>query len=152
MLGLSACFTAEKPLLTDDNSVAPFASIGFVEHGSADTPALMIRDGKAYIDQAKDQHRILRFMPVKENWYVAEMSGADEDATVQRLYALVHVDLEQKTAETYASMGDDKDVGPGLRACEAGICIDDLAAYVARAQAIVDAGAKPDTIFDITVE
>jgi hypothetical protein len=80
------------------------------------------------------------------------MSGADEDASVQRLYALVRIDLDKKVAETFASMGDEKDVGPGLRACEAGICIDDLAAYVTRAQARVDADEKPDTVFDITVE
>ena len=151
-LGLSACFTAEKPLLTDDNSIAPFARISFVEHGSSDTPDVMIRAGKAYVDHQKDGDRTLRFMAVKESWYVAEMSGADEDATVQRLYALVHLDLATKTAETYASMGDAKDVGPGLRACEAGICIDDLAAYVAHAEAKADAGGKPDTVFDITVE
>jgi len=64
----------------------------------------------------------------------------------------VRIDLDKKVAETFASMGGDKDVGPGLRACEAGICIDDLAAYVTRAQTRVDAGDKPDTVFDITVE
>ena len=152
LLGLSGCFSADKPLLTDDNSVTPYTTITFVEQGSDDTPDVMTRQGKAYINHAKDGDRVLRFMAVKDNWYVAEMSGADEDASVQRLYALVRIDLDKKVAETFASMGDEKDVGPGLRACEAGICIDDLAAYITRAQARVDAGEKPDTVFDITVE
>ena len=152
VLALSACFTADKALLTDDNSVAPFASITFVERGSGDAPETLTRQGNAYVDHQKDGDRTLRFMPVRDKWYVAEMSGAGEDASMQRLYALVHVDPDNKTAETYASMGDGKDVGPGLRACEAGICIDDLAAYIAHAEAQADAGGKPDTVFDVTVQ
>lgn len=152
LLGLSGCFSADKPLLTDDNSVTPFEKITFVEQGSGDTPDVMTRQGKAYINHAKDGDRTLRFMAVKDNWYVAEMSGAEADADVQRLYALVRIDRDKQIAETFASMGDEKDVGPGLRACEAGICIDDLDAYVAHAQARVDAGEKPDTVFDITLK
>ena len=115
LLGLSGCLSADKPLLTDDNSVTPYTTITFVEQGSDDTPDVMTRQGKAYINHAKDGDRVLRFMAVKDNWYVAEMSGADEDASVQRLYALVRIDLDKKVAETFASMGDEKDVGPGLR-------------------------------------
>ena len=85
MLSLSGCFSADKPLLTDDNSVTPYPTITFAEQGSGDTPDVMTRQGKAYINHAKDGDRVLRFMAVKNNWYVAEMSGADEDASVQRL-------------------------------------------------------------------
>jgi hypothetical protein len=151
-LCLAGCFTADKPLLTDDNSMAPFARITFVERGSADAPDIMLRQGKVYVDHQKDGDRFLRFMPVKPDWYVAEMSGKDEDAAEQRLYALVHLDLATKTAETYASVGDEKDAGPGLRVCEAGVCIEDLAAYAAHAVAKADAGGKPDAVFDVTLE
>jgi len=152
LLGLAGCFTADKPLLTDDNSVAPYAKITFAERGSGDTPDVMLREGKVYVAHQKDGDRLLRFMPVRPDWYVAEMTGKDEDAAEQRLYALVHLDVANKTAETYASVGDEKDVLPGLRACEAGICIEDLAAYVAHAVAKADAGGKPDTVFDVTIE
>jgi hypothetical protein len=150
---LSGCYTADRPLITDDDSVAPYAKVSFVEQGGGDAPEVMTRDGNAYIDHQKDGDRTLRFLPVKDNWYVAEMSGVDpDDKSVQRLYGLVHVDVAKKIAEAYETGGDGTDVGPGLRACEAGICIDDLAAYIAHAEAKVTAGAKPDTVFDISVE
>lgn len=152
LLALAGCYTADAPLLTDDNSVAPFAKITFVEHGSADAPDVMLREGKVYVDHQKGGDRFLRFMLVRPDWYVAEMTGKDEDAAEQRLYALVHLDVANKTAATYASVGDEKDAGPGLRVCEAGVCIEDLAAYVAHAVAKADAGGKPDTVFDVTVE
>ncbi len=152
LLGLAGCFTADKPLLTDDNSVAPYAKITFAERGTSDAPDVMLREGKLYVAHHKDGDRFLRFMLVRPDWYVAEMTGKDEDAAEQRLYALVHLDVANKTAETFASVGDEKDAGPGLRICEAGICIDDLAAYVAHAVAKADAGGKPDTVFDISVQ
>lgn len=152
LLGLAGCYTADAPLLTDDNSVAPYAKITFAERGTGDAPDVMLREGKVYVDHQKDGDRVLRFMPVKPDWYVAEMTGKDEDAAEQRLYALVHLDVATKTAETYASVGDEKDTGPGLRVCEAGVCIEDLAAYVAHALAKADAGGKPDTVFDVSVE
>jgi uncharacterized short protein YbdD (DUF466 family) len=31
-----------------------------------------------------------------------------------------------------------------------GVCIDDIDAYVAHMKAVIDAGEKPDTIYDIT--
>jgi hypothetical protein len=152
LLALAGCYSADAPLLTDDNSVAPYAKITFAERGTGDAPDVMLRQGKLYVDHAKDGDRFLRFMPVRPDWYVAEMTGRDEDAAEQRLYALVHLDPDMKTAETYASVADEKDAGPGLRICEAGICIEDLAAYVAHAVAKADAGGKPDTVFDVTVE
>jgi len=152
LLGLAGCYTADEPLLTHDNSVAPYAKIVFAEHGSSDAPDVMLRQGKVYVDHQKDSDRTLRFMPVRPDWYVAEMSGKDEDAAETLLYALVHLDLANKTAETYASVGDEKDAGPGLRVCEAGVCIEDLGAYIAHALAKADAGGKPDTVFDVTVE
>ena len=152
LLGLAGCYTADKPLLTDDNSVAPYGKITFAERGSSDAPEVMLRQGKVYVDHQKDGDRFLRFMLVRPDWYVAEMTGKDEDAAEQRLYGLVHLDVAQKTAETYASVADEKDAGPGLRVCEAGVCIEDLAAYVAHAVAKADAGGKPDTVFDVTVE
>ena len=152
VLGLAGCYTADTPLLTDDNSVAPYAKITFAERGSSGAPDVMLREGKVYVDHQKDGDRVLRFMPVKPDWYVAEMTGKDEDAAEQRLYALVHLDVANKTAETYASVADEKDAGPGLRVCEAGVCIEDLAAYVAHALGKADAGGKPDTVFDVTVE
>ena len=152
LASLSGCYTADAPLLTDDNSVAPYAKITFTERGSGDTPDVMLREGKVYVDHEKDGDRFLRFMAVRPDWYVAEMAGKDDDGVEQRLYALVHLDADHKAAETYASVGDEKDAGPGLRVCEAGVCIEDLAAYVAHAVAKADAGGKPDTVFDVTVE
>jgi hypothetical protein len=152
LLALAGCYTADAPLLTDDNSVAPYAKITFTERGTGDAPDVMEREGKVYVDHQVDGNRFLRFMAVRPDWYIAEMSGKDEDGAVQRLYALVHLDVAKNTAETYASVGDETDAGPGLRVCEAGVCIEDLAAYIAHATAKADAGGKPDTVFDVTVE
>ncbi len=152
LLALAGCYTADAPLLTDAISVAPYAKITFTERGTGDAPDVMLREGNVYVDHQKDGDRFLRFMLVRPDWYVAEMTGKDEDAAEQRLYALVHLDVANKTAETYASVGDEKDAGPGLRVCEAGVCIEDLAAYAAHATSKADAGGKPDTVFDVTVE
>ena len=153
-LTLAGCYTSDKPLLTDANSVAPYATITFTAEGSGKPPTVLVRKGAAYVVHTSDGDMEVRLMPVKDkdNWYVAEMSGFGKDASVQRLFGYLHVDLGKKTAEAYESDGETADVGPGLRACDDSICIDDLTAYIAHAQKKVDGGEKPDTVFDITVE
>jgi len=151
-IGLVGCFTSDQPLLTDDNSVAPYAKITFRDEGSSDA-SLLTRQGNAYVAQGSDNGITMRFMPLdRPDLYVAEVSG-DDNGEQRRLYAVVKVDFAKGTAETYKAIAGDNDAGPGLRACEDHmICIDDLKAYIASAEAAIDAGAEPDGSYDITVE
>ena len=151
-IGLAGCFTAEEPLLTDANSVAPYEQITFRERNSDDTSTL-IRDGKVYLAVGDETNLSMRFMPLAEaDWYVAEVSG-ETDGGVTRLYALLNVDLAANEARTYKAIGASADAGPGLRECDEGmICIDSLDAYVANARAAIDAGAEPDATYDIAVK
>ena len=149
---LAGCFTAEQPLLTDANSVAPYEKISFREKDSSDGDTLT-RQGNAYLTVGEDVTLTMRFMPLdRPDWYVVEVTG-EQDGEVSRLYALVKVDLAANTAETYKAVAGDNDAGPGLRRCEDNmVCIDDLAAYIAHALAAIDAGAKPDAAYEITLE
>ncbi len=151
-LGLASCFTSDQPLLTDDNSVAPYAKITFRDKGSSDA-SLLTRQGKAYVAEDSDNGITMRFLPLdRPNLYVTQVSGTD-NGEQRRLYAVVKIDLTTGTAETYKAIGDDSDAGPGLRQCEDQmICIDDLKAYVASAEAAIDGGADPDATYDITVD
>ena len=96
---------------------------------------------------------VMRFMPLAEaDWYVVEVSG-ESDGEVTRLYALIEVDLAANEARAYKAVGASADAGPGLRECDDGmICIDSLNAFVAHAQAAIDAGAEPDAAYAIGVK
>jgi hypothetical protein len=150
--GLAGCFTAEEPLLTDDNSVAPYEKITFRDKGSADA-SMLTREGKAYVAVSEDGKLVMRFMPLdRPDLYVAQVTG-DEDGKPTHLYAIIKVDLTSGIANTYKAVASDEDVGPGLRKCEDYmVCIDDLDAYIARAEDAIDAGAEADGTYEITVE
>lgn len=150
--GLAGCFTADQPLLTDDNSVAPYEKITFHDKGSNDASAL-VREGNAYVAMSENEKLVMRFMPLdRPDWYVAQVTG-DEDGNPRHLFAILKVDRAGGIAETYKAVAGDDDAGPGLRACEDYmICIDDLDAYIARAEAAIDAGAEPDATYEFTVE
>jgi len=150
-IGLASCFTSDQSLLNDDNSVAPYATIAFRDKGSSDASRLT-RQGKTYVAEGSDNGITMRFMPLdRPDLYVAEVTGND-NGEQRRLYAVVKVDVAKGTAETYKAIAGDNDAGPGLRACDDHmICIDDLKAYIASAEAAIDAGAEPDGSYDITV-
>jgi hypothetical protein len=152
LLALAGCYTADKPMISDENAATPYAKITFKARGEDDAPTVLTLAGRHYVARVEDTDVMLRFLALpKANWFVAEMSATDggEEA---RLYGLINVADDAKTAYGYATVGGPKDAGPGLRACKDGICIDDLDAYVRHANAIVDAGARPDVTYDITVE
>jgi hypothetical protein len=150
-VGLAGCFTSDQSFLTDDNSVAPYATITFRDKGSNDASRLT-RHGKAYVAEGSDNGVTMRFMPLdRPDLYVAEVSG-NASGVQRRLYAVVKVDFATGTAQTYKAIAGDDDAGPGLRACEDHmICIDDLKAYIASAEAAIDAGAEPDATYVFTV-
>jgi hypothetical protein len=150
-MGLASCFTSDQPLLNDDNSVAPYARITFRDRGSNDA-SLLTRQGKAYVAEDSDNAVTMRFMPLdRPDLYVVEVSGAD-NGEQRRLFAVVKVDFAAGTAATYKAIAEDSDVATGLRQCEDQmICIDDLKAYIASAEAAIDAGHEPDATYDITV-
>lgn len=153
LLALSGCFTAEKQLIGDDRAVTPYEKISFRNQGSTDELTVMTREGKAYIAHQKDGDLTMRFLPLpKPDWYVVEMSGADDTAAVQRLYAFVKVDAAAKLAYTYKSVADKDETGDGLHPCRDALCIDDLDKYIAHVQAAIDAGAESDATYEITLE
>jgi hypothetical protein len=151
--GLAGCYTAEQSWLDDGNSVAPYQTITFQEADS-DEVNVLTRDGMAYTMTTEEAPLTLRFMPLanRANWYVVEVSG-EENGEVMRLYAILEADLAAGTASTYASIADDEDVSAGLSKCQdVMVCIDDLDAYIAKAVAIADSGAGPDTVYAITAQ
>ncbi len=151
--GLAGCYTSQGDLLTDDNSVAPYARITFRDQDSSDA-SVLTRQGSAYVAQSDEGNVVVRFMALADrpDWYLTEVSGTDSSGA-RHLYTIVKVDLAAHTAEAYAAIADDGDAGPGLRQCEDSmICIDDLNAYISHAEAAIDAGADPDATYHITVE
>jgi len=154
VVGLTACYTSDTPLISDDDAATPFAKITFKGSGADDKPAAFTRDGKVYVTAGEDGEKVfLRLKPVEGDYYVAQMTGTDKaSGEAQILYAYLRIDVAAKTAETYRSYGTKDDVRPGLRACKDVVCIDDLNAYIAYAKEAIAANAKPDTTFSIVVE
>jgi hypothetical protein len=152
LLALAGCYTADKPMISDADAATPYAKITFRARGEDDAPTTFTLAGRHYIARVEDTDVLLRFLALpKANWFIAEMSATD-GGEESRLYGLINVADDAKTAYAYATVGRSRDAGPGLRACKGGICIDDLAAYIRHANAVVDAGAAPDVTYDITVE
>ena len=151
-VGLAGCFTADQPLLTDDNSVAPYATISFRDKGSSDA-SLLRRNGKAYVAEGSDNGVTMRFMPLdRPDLYVAEVIRQRQRRAAAPLCRRQGRFRQAGTAETYKAIAGDNDAGPGLRDCEDHmICIDDLKAYIASAEAAIDAGAEPDGSYQFTV-
>ena len=154
-LGLAGCFTSSKPLFSDDQTVAPYARITFAKHGDTDKKTVLTREGKGYVTRTKDGTMTMRFLPVGDGLYVAE-STAEQEGQSLRLYGVVKLDPAKHLAMTYKTIARDGDIAPGLPACKAGktdtVCIEDINAYVALAKAAIAAGAKPDTVYDVTLE
>ena len=156
LVGLSACYTSENALVSDDDAVTPFAKITFLgkpgESKPDDKPIAFTRDGKAYVTTGDDGEMSLRLKPVEGNFYVAQLSGQGGDGKTEYLYGYIRIDLAAKVADVWRMVGTKDDVRPGLRECKDAVCIDDLAAYVAYGKEAVAAGSPPDSSFVIEVE
>lgn len=153
---LAGCYSSDAPLLTDANSVAPYAKATFREatRANADT-AVMTRDGKAYRVVDKDGTQLtMRFMATdRPNWYVAQMQGPPGGFGLDLLYAVLKVDLAKREAVAYQVFAPDPKVAtPGHHICRDNICIDDLKAYTTQAFAYADKGGGPHNVYAITVE
>ncbi|MEX0853919.1 MAG: hypothetical protein WD036_11655, partial [Bauldia sp.] len=88
---------SEAPLLTDANSVAPYQKISFREADTGDGSTL-VRSGKAYVTEGAGADMTMRFMPLdgRPDWYVVEVTG-DEGGEITRLYAMLNVDVANRT-------------------------------------------------------
>jgi hypothetical protein len=154
--GLAGCYSADKPLLTDANSVAPYAKISFhdVTTGPSDG-GTMTRTGTAYTLTDKDGSQLtLRFMATdRPNWYVAQMTAPPSGFGLDLLYAVVRVDPAKRQAQSFRAFATDpKVITPGHHLCNDLICIDDVKAYASQAIAYADMGGTPDVVYEITLE
>jgi hypothetical protein len=150
---LVGCFTADRPLLTDANSVAPYRIISVREEHSAEVRTLT-RNGNAYAMVTTGGPVAVRFMALdRSDWYVVQASGTPlAEGAPGLFYAVVRIDLAAHRAYAFKSIGNALDVTLGLHACGAAICIDDLAAYAAGAEVFADANRAADVTYEIDVE
>ena len=150
--GLAGCFIADRPLLTDADSIAPYRLITVREEHSADVWTLL-RSGNAYTAVTPDGAVTLRFRAMdRTNWYLVQASGTPLAAGAPGLfYLVVRVDLAAHRAYAFKSIGSDRDVVPGLHPCGDAVCIDDLAAYAASAEAYADSGHAPEVTYEVNV-
>ena len=154
-LGLAGCFTSNDPLITDDKAVAPYEKITFNEQGSPDDRTVLVREGKAYVAKAGEADLAMRFMPAGDDLFLAEVTGA-KDGAITRLYAVLKLDRAANVVTSYKSVADKSDAGPGMPLCEREdmdmVCIEDVNAYIALARQAIDAGAEPETTYDVKLE
>jgi hypothetical protein len=155
LIGLSACYTSDNALVSDDDAATPFEKITFLgKPGEAkpdDKPIAFAREGKAYLTKGDSGDMWLRLKPVEGDFYVAQLSG-EGDGKTEYLYGYIRIDAAAKVADVWRSVGTKEDARPGLRECKDAVCIDDLAAYIAYAKEAVAAGSAPDSSFVIEVE
>ena len=150
-LALAGCFTAKRDLVGSD-AVADHAVITFIGEEDDAEPVTFTRDGNGYITRGDDQEIWLHLKPVEGDFYVAQLSGPDDEGGTEYLYGYMRLDVPAGLAEVWLMVGNDTDVRPGLSECDDVICIDDLAAYVGYGQEKVAAGEESDTTFKVTVE
>jgi hypothetical protein len=154
LAGLAGCYTAEMPLLTEANSVAPYAKITFREEASKDVSTLT-RTGNAYTIPAEDGTGVLtlRFMATdRPDWYVVQVHSPPGPSGLDLLYAVLRVDLAKRQAQSFRALADLKNAGAGTHLCNDIVCIDDIKAYANAAIAYAEMGGPPDTTYAITVE
>jgi hypothetical protein len=153
---LASCYSSDAPLLTDANSVTPYAKISFRDVGTLGAEnGTMIRDGKSYTMTDKDGSQLtVRFMATdRPDWFVAQMSGPPKGFGLDLLYAVVKVDVAKHQAQSFRAFAADPKVAtPGHHICKDMICIDDIRAYLTQALAYADKGGTPDVIYEISVE
>jgi hypothetical protein len=153
-LALSACYTAEVPLVTEANSVAPYAKIGFREEAAKEVTTLT-RSGTAYtLPSADGQGAItLRFMAAgRPDWYVVQVTSPSGGTGPGLLFAVIRIDLAKRQALSFRALGDLQNPGPGARNCNDLVCIDDIRAYANAAIAYAEMGGPPDATYEVTVE
>jgi hypothetical protein len=96
----------------------------------------------------------VRLLKVADNLYVVQVD-VTENNEIQYFYALLKVDLADKSVVEYKALAGDADTnpGPGLSRCDwegqEQVCIDQLDAYVAYARRAIDAGTMPDAAYRI---
>jgi hypothetical protein len=151
---LAGCFTSDKPLIGPGEADFPFKSFTYHEVGD-DSPETFVRSGEVYVPSPNPNEGgavELKFKKLPSGHYLAQLTGdRNGNNEVMYLYAVIALDEPAKTARAYKLMRRDEDVGPGLRDCpDQRICIDDLAAYVALAEAAIAADGKPDATYQIT--
>ncbi len=149
LLALSGCYMAEQSIIASGDATTPWASITYRAEGEKEATTVD-RQGDGYVAESDGDKITLRFLSLGDDWYVAELGGTDSEEKPEFLYGYLHVDMAAHKASVYAALADVKadPLPAGMHVCKEAFCIDSLDAYIAHARAIVDAGAKPDTIYD----
>jgi hypothetical protein len=142
---LAGCFVSETPLIAPGDAAFPYQEIAFTQSDGEDVT--LVREGDDYAMSTSEGKVLLRFQPIRDNYYVAQM-GSD-DPSEGWLFALIEVDLGAGTANAYKVIGSESDVAPGLTLCDQVICIASVEAYADYAIAAAEAGAQPEATYTI---
>jgi hypothetical protein len=147
-MALGGCFISEEPLIGAEEAVFPFETLTFKE-GDATKPFNLVRDGDAYINPEDKARLKVLFKDFGDGLYLAQISG-EENGKRGSFYAVLRVDFDRKTAESYKAIGWYESARNGLRRCDdAALCIDDLDVYLELARGAISAGEKPDVTWTI---
>jgi hypothetical protein len=144
LVALAACYTSEKPLISEAESVAPYATMTFQASDGSDPPSRFTRIGKHYVTK-QDGDVLTLNLKRDGDYYVAQFGGKHDDQ-VQYLYGYMKLDPAAGTAQAFRIIGTKTDVRDGLRLCEGVICVDSLDAYVAYAREQASTGKPEDTL------
>jgi hypothetical protein len=150
LIALASCYVTDKPLISDAQSVAPYAKMTFQGRDAGDSAAEFTRTGRHYTTTDNDGTVLTLNLRPDGDYYVAQLGGRDGDKD-QYLYGYLRLDPDKGIATAYRTFGTKDDARDGLRACNDVICIDSLAAYITYAKEEVASG-KPDTTFTLKVE
>jgi hypothetical protein len=146
---LAGCYTSDKPLITDAESVADYAKLVFTSAEPDNQRNEFTREGKHYLTKGEDHTVRLHLKRVDGDYYVAQLTG---DSDGETLFGYLHMDVAKGEAQTWRTYGTDEDLQPGMHKCKDSVCIDDLAVYIAYAQKAVANGDTPDSTFKLEVE
>lgn len=148
---LSACYTSQTALVTDEFSVAPYETMTFRNENNEEL--VFTRNRVSYVTQTEQGETIhLNLMPVEGDFYVAQLSGNSPGKPSEYLYGYMQIDAAKGVALVWRTLGKSEEARPGLRECDNQICIDDINAYIAYGKEAVVGRMKPDMTLPLTLQ
>lgn len=142
-MAMAGCYVSKKPLVAPAKAVFPFKRI-LLESAPGEW-LVIARAGDTYLQiygrspatgfaSSSVEPVLYRMAPIKtgaskEGYYVIQATRVTDNAE-NYVFGLVKIDLGRRTVTIINSTpGDIKEFVPGIRKCEADVCVDDLDAF-----------------------
>lgn len=156
LLGLSACFTSDKPLISIAEAEYPFQSITY-EFPGEDDRVTLVKTGDSYTAPEEEGDGKLLVKRISANTYVLQIEYEDSGKPAY-LYTVAKLAADQKTMKLFKPFAEQSDLeafstgNHGFESCRNDpdtACITDLDLFVDYALDKGENGAKTVNILEM---